>query len=232
MRNIVYMAVLATLAVGCKEGKEAKDDSAAPAKSVAAASTEHVADSIGNSGVPKAVADVGTHGEDLYDHVKATDWTKAKVSLDSLDVAAKALSPAEASQLASVLDTLHKAVAAHQRATALEAANQVTFVGAKLTEAYHPKMPADIVRLDYYGRELEIWAARKDMTKLAATSDALRKTWESVKGTVVSAGGAGAAATTDSLVAKLGAAKSAADYAKLATPILDVVDLLEKPFEK
>jgi hypothetical protein len=233
MRNIIYLATLATLAIGCKEGKEEKDDTTALAKpAAAAAATEHAADSIGNAGVPKAVADVGTHGEDLYDHVKATDWTKANASLDSLDVAAKGLSAAEASQLASVLDSLHKAVAAHQRATALEAANQVTFVGAKLTEAYHPKMPADIVRLDYYGRELEIWATRKDMAKLAATSDALRKTWESVKGTVVSAGGGAAATTTDSLVTKLGAAKSAADYAKLATPILDVVDLLEKPFEK
>ena len=32
--------------------------------------------------------------------------------------------------------------------------------------------------------------------------------------------------------ARMAAAKSPADYAKLATPILDVVDELEKPFEK
>jgi hypothetical protein len=231
MRITPLFAFVIAFAAACGT-KPNKTDTAVAGGSVGAAIADHAADSIGNSGIPKAVADVGTHGENLYDQAKANDWAKAQISLDSLDLAAKALSASEASEIRGVLDTLHTAVAAKQRETAIEAANRVTFLGAKFTEKYHPKMPADIVRLDYYGRELEIWAAQKNTAKLKATAAELTRTWEAVKPTVVSAGAAAAAATTDSLVAQLGKAKSPADYAKLATPILNVVDELEKPFEK
>jgi hypothetical protein len=194
--------------------------------------TERAADSLQGVGVPRAVADVGTHGEDLFDQVKASNWARARVIMDSLDRSASALTPSEQGQLSGVLDTLHMAVAARQRNVAIEAANQVTFIGARLTEAYHPKMPADIVRLDYYGRELEIRAAQKNMSTLASTAADLRRTWGTAKPDVISHGGAAAAARTDSLVARLAAAKSPADYARIATPLLDVVDELEKPFEK
>jgi multidrug efflux pump subunit AcrA (membrane-fusion protein) len=194
--------------------------------------TERAADSVQAVGVPAAVADVGTHGEDLYDVAKASSWTKASAIMDSLDKSTAALATGERTQLTGVLDMLRKAIASHDRVQATEAANRVTFIAAHLTEAYHPKMPADIVRLDYYGRELEIWAERKDMTRLASTAADLRRTWERVKPSEIAHGGAAAAATTDSLVAQLAKAKTVADYAGIAKPFLDVVDLLEKPFEK
>jgi hypothetical protein len=178
------------------------------------------------------VAAVGTHGEDLYDQVKLGDWTKAKATMDSLDASAKALKGNENAQIAGVLDTLRSAVSAHKSNAALEGSNRVTLVAATLSEPYHPKTPADVVRLDYYGRELEIWSAQKNMKKLAQTSADIRRTWDAVKPTVMSAGGDKAAATTDALIVRLAAAKSPADYGKLATPFLDVVDELEKPFEK
>ncbi len=194
--------------------------------------TERTGDSVQVLGVPAAVADVGAQGEGLYDQAKASNWTKAGQIMDSLNRSAALLKPDERAQLTGTLDSLTRAVAAHQRAAALVGANHVTFIGAKLTEAYRPKMPADIVRLDYYGRELEIWAAQKNMAKLSATAADLKRTWDVVKADEISHGGAAPAAKMDSLVARLDAAKSVADYAKLATPILDLVDELEKPFEK
>ena len=53
-----------------------------------------------------------------------------------------------------------------------------------------------------------------------------------VKSNEISHGGTAPAAKMDQLVARLDAAKSVADYAQLAKPILDLVDALEKPFEK
>lgn len=194
--------------------------------------SERAADSIQAAGVPTAVADIGTRGEDLYDMAKASDWTKARAIMDSLSRSVSALTPEQRAQIAKPVDSLRNAIAAQQRQAALVAANRVTYVAAGMTEAYHPKMPADIVRLDYYGRELEIWAAQKDLGKLQGTAADLRRTWDAVKPTEISHGGASAAAKTDSLVARLTVAKTVADYARLATPILDVVDELEKPFEK
>jgi hypothetical protein len=182
--------------------------------------------------VPKAVVDVGTYGEDLYDEAKASNWAKATAYMDSLDASAKALKGGERARLMGTLDRLRGAVAAKRRDTALEAANRVTYLAAKISEPYKPATPVAVVMLDYYGRELEIWSSRRNTTKLVSTSSELRRTWESVKPTVVRAGGAAAAATTDSLVAKLRVAKTPADYATLAKPFLNVVDELEKPFEK
>jgi hypothetical protein len=185
-----------------------------------------------DSAASAVVAAVGTHGEDLYDQAKLGDWTKAQAIMDSLDASARGLKGNENAQITGVLDTLRGAISAHKRDAALEASNRVTLVAATLSEPYHPKTPADVVRLDYYGRELEIWSAQKNMKKLAETAADIRRTWDAVRPAVVSAGGDKAAATTDALIVRLTAAKSPADYAKLATPFLDVVDELEKPFEK
>jgi hypothetical protein len=235
-RAITVLVVTAAIA-GCSSAKRGNgtDSAGTTAMTKPAANaelTERAADSVQAVGVPSAVADVGTHGEDLYDEAEAGNWAKARSIMDSLDRSASSLTPNEQRELSGVLDTLRLAVSAHDRQRAAEEANQVTFIGAHLTEAYHPKMPADIVRLDYYGRELDIWAARNDLGRLASTRDALRRTWDAVKPVVISHGGGTAAARTDSLVARLAAAKSAREYARVATPFLEVVDELEKPFEK
>src|SRR6476469_1870182 len=77
---------------GCSSSKSANaSDSAATPMSKPAANaelTERAADSLQSVGVPSAVADVGTHGEDLYDEAKAANWTKATVIMDSLDKSA------------------------------------------------------------------------------------------------------------------------------------------------
>lgn len=235
MRKLISAAAVIAIVAGCSSSKSPNGGDSATAISKSAANaelTERAADSMQSVGVPAAVADVGTHGEDLYDEAKAGNWAKASVIMDSLDRSASQLTANERRELSGALDTVRKAVSAHDRQLAVEAANRVTFVGAHLTEAYHPKMPADVVRLDYYGRELEIWAARNDLGKLASTRADLQRTWDAVKPDVISHGGAPAAARTDSLVARLASAKTAKDYARLATPFLDVVDELEKPFEK
>jgi hypothetical protein len=236
MKNALVPLVLIAAVAGCSGAKSSgQGDSSATSISKPAANaelTERAADSVQSVGVPASVADVGTHGEDLYDEAKAGNWVKARTIMDSLDKSASELPASERSELSGALDTLRSAVAAHDRERAVEAANRVTFIAAHLTEAYHPKMPADIVRLDYYGRELEIWAARNDLGKLSSTRDALRRTWDAVKPNVISHGGSTAAARTDSLVARLASAKTAGEYAHIAKPFLDVVDELEKPFEK
>jgi hypothetical protein len=229
------LAVVFVAACSASSKSSATDSTTVASTSKRAANAELIeraADSVQAVGVPAAVADVGAHGEDLYDVAKASSWSKASAIMDSLDKSTAALATGERTQLTGVLDTLRKAIASRDRVPATEAANRVTFIAAHLTEAYHPKMPADIVRLDFYGRELEIWAERKDMTRLASIAADLRRTWERVKPSEIAHGGAAAAATTDSLVAQLAKAKTAADYAHIATPFLNVVDLLEKPFEK
>lgn len=185
-----------------------------------------------------AVTATGTHGEDLYDAVKANDWTKASSIMDSLTASSQLLTGGSAAasteqqQLSAVLDTLHRTIPAHQHAAALEAANRVTYLAAKMTTQYHPSTPAEVLLLDYYGRELEVWSAANNTAKLAQTRTDLQTTWNALRPTVQSRGRGDQAARTDSLVTRIAAAKSPAEYGRLAKPFLDEVDELEKVFTK
>lgn len=76
--------------------------------------------------MPPGVAAVGTHDKALYDQVRAGQWDKARVLVDSLDVAEKTLPSGEPriqgerSALTGVIDTLRRAVNAKNPVAALE----------------------------------------------------------------------------------------------------------------
>lgn len=55
-------------------------------------------------------------------------------------------------------------------------ANQATFLIADLTARYNPKVPVEVTKLDYYGREIEILPMTKDEAKLKPTAQAIRQT--------------------------------------------------------
>lgn len=187
--------------------------------------------------VPKAVDDLGNAGEDLYDAIDARNWREAQTLLARVERAAHALPAAPAIRdqqpaLAAEIDSLHRAIAAHDRLPALEGANQVTYRSARLTEPYAPPTPTEVLLLDYYGREVDIWAAQRDSARLRRTVADLRTTWERVKPAVVSHHGEAAARQMDADVARLEAARTPTEYTRASKPFLDQVDVLEKVFTK
>jgi len=135
-------------------------------------------------------------------------------------------------QLNKEIATLDKALGAKQHRDALIHANQVTIIAADLSEPFHPKIPVAVTRLDYLGRELEIWAAADDLAKLAVTAEDIKSTWAGLREATESKGGTAEAGRFSALVKQLGSAKKAEDYHKVALPILDEVDNLEKVFGK
>jgi uncharacterized membrane-anchored protein YhcB (DUF1043 family) len=98
-----------------------------------------------------------------------------------------------------------------------------------MTAAYKLSVPVDVVKLDYYGRELEVWAQAKDANKLQATARELRRSWDSLRASIETHS-ATEAKTFDALVKRVESAKTSADYARVATPVLNEVDNLEKLF--
>ncbi|HEY8310370.1 MAG TPA: hypothetical protein VIG47_07435 [Gemmatimonadaceae bacterium] len=200
--------------------------------------TASVGGAASTGAMPPALDAVGTHGEDLYDAVKAKNWTKSATITDSLDASVRALASsgqnagADQTLLTAELDTLHRTVPAHQGDAAIKAANRVTYLAARMSAQYHPTIPAEVAMLDFYGRELEIWSADNNSTKLSQTAADIKQTWNTLRPAVEAHGGATAAKRTDDLIAQVVAAKSTADYKRVATPILDEVDLLEKVFSK
>jgi hypothetical protein len=222
MAIAVLFAVTAPLALPC---------------GAAAGTLEAIAVSTAAAGVPASVEAVGLHGENLYDMAKANDWPKAKAALASLHQAAQQLRTdlkgghADERRLDASIAALDKAVAAADRLTAMREANQVTLIGADLAGPFKPPVPVEVTKLDYYGRELEIWAAAKNGTKLQATAAAMRRTWDTLR-PMVESRNAAEAKTFDSLMARVTAARSPDQFGQLAAAVLAEVDNLEKVFQK
>ena len=189
--------------------------------------------------LPEAViAEVGEVGENIYDLAKDKDWAKIGEKLTSLKKEAELLNSQvkeakEAKkQLAKSIEVLEKAVGVKDQQVTMQEANQITLIAANLTEPLHPQIPVDIARLDCYGRELELWSAAKNEAKLMETADALKKTWDKVRPSIMEHGGDAEAKAFDGLMLQLNAAKSPEQYKNVAAPILDEVDNLEKVFAR
>ncbi|MDX6576419.1 MAG: hypothetical protein QOE96_2372 [Blastocatellia bacterium] len=185
---------------------------------------------------PAVLMDAGEYGENIYDFAKANDWKKADAKLAALKEATKKVRAEVKNQSKNIdgLDAdvaaLDRAVTAKDRPATMTAANQITRDVAGMTAAYKVSVPVEVVLLDYYGRELEIWAEAKDAGKLQATAREMRKTWNAVRPSIEAKNPA-VAKKFEGLVAQVEAAKAPADYAKVAKPVLDEVDNLEKVFE-
>lgn len=188
--------------------------------------------------VPKSLSEVGELGEDLYDMTKANNWTKASTSLTKLETEAKRLArdlqganQTKLKQLNDNIALLKNALATNNHHVAMQKANQITLIAANLTASYQLKVPIEVTLLDYYGRELEIWSATENTEKLKETANQIKHIWTQVKPSILKQGGTTQAQKFDQLVSQVSLAKSPTQYGRLATPILDEVDNLEKVFQ-
>jgi hypothetical protein len=176
--------------------------------------------------------------EDLYDRAKASDWSGAKTALVNLRQALANLEqryPTDADVLAARAhtDEIETAIRATNPQALAESANAVTRDVAQLAKTADPAslVPADVTLLDYYGRELEIWSAQKDLARLKATAKAAEEVWQRLAQRITDAGGKAERTRFDGLMKRLGAARTVDDFRALATPILDEVDSLENVFK-
>ncbi len=182
---------------------------------------------------PRVLVDAGEFAENIYDFAKAKNWTKADERLTRLEKAVADLKTQNLStpQIVETTNSLSTAVQAKNEMDALREANRATFLFAEQSAKFNSAVPVEVTKLDYYGREIELLAMDKDEAKLKSTTAEMRQTWNAVKPQIEAKGATKVAAKFESLVAQTEKAASVADYAKVATPILDEVDNLEKVFE-
>jgi hypothetical protein len=187
---------------------------------------------IPSQGVPEALVVAGELGENIYDSAKADDWKTANSKMADLLTEAQHMSEDATGSVTfdSTLTDLEKSILAKDRTATLVDANRLTLEVANLTAKYDPPVPVEIHKLDYYGRELQIWSAAKDSAMLKETAQHIRDTWDAVRPDVEARGATKEVAAFDALVARTDAAKTPAEYGRLATPILDEVDKLENVF--
>src|SRR6267142_702767 len=176
---------------------------ACPGVSVAAAAADP------STSLPAALSQVGEDAETVYDAVKAADWSTARRHVASVRRPA--------------------AVTAQHRAAALREANRLTLIAAEMASVFSPPVPLAVTRLDYLGRELEIWSQPSDPPRLEATAADIRATWQQLRPTLDATRDARIVAELDALVTRLHAAQPR--YRMLAGELLDAVDRLEAVFK-
>jgi hypothetical protein len=185
--------------------------------------------------VPMSLADTGEYGENVYDYTKANDWNATSLKLEALRESAKDVRTDVKNQsdatdsLDDHVAALGLAVAVKDRQTAMREANRVTLDVANMTTRYKLSVPVEVIRLDYYGRELEIWADAKDPNRLQATAREMRREWNALRSSV-DAHSAAEAKKFEALVTQVESARTPSDYARVATLVLNEVDNLEKLF--
>ncbi len=185
---------------------------------------------------PPALANIGELGENLYDAAKARKWPEARTKFNGLKDAMQnsnatlGKSGEQRNKLQGLVASLDTSIGKKAEFTTMRDANQVTLIVSELMASYETKVPVDINRLDYDGRELEIWARAHDAAKLKETGGDLRQTWDKVKAQVESHNGRAEAQRFSELVKDVEQATTNARYQKLAPQILDQVDKLEKVF--
>ncbi|MBV9385282.1 MAG: hypothetical protein JOZ78_02525 [Chroococcidiopsidaceae cyanobacterium CP_BM_ER_R8_30] len=191
------------------------------------------------SNVPISVTKVGEYGENIYDAAKANNWTQASDSLTLLKGAAHQLDgesrinkDPNKDQLDAAVRALEKSVPAKDQIATLRQANQVTLLAANLAKPFNPPIPVQINLLDYFGRQLEIGVAAKNMNQLKLTAANLAGTWNTLRSNVESHGGSAIAEKFDNLVNRVQRANSFNEYGHLATSVLNQVDQLETVFKQ
>lgn len=188
--------------------------------------------------VPTALVDAGEHGENLYDAAKANAWSTAGRRLRALDADVARLrtetdsgSGTEAERLEHEVAALHRSVTRRQRHATMAEANQVTLAVADMTALYAPKVPVEVTRLDFYGRELEIWSETGAAARLDSAGRGMRHEWDAVH-LAVSVRAPAVARKFEELVTRVERAESPAEYRRLAKLELAQVDDLERVFER
>ncbi len=185
---------------------------------------------------PQTLVNVGELGENIYDAAKGGKWSEAQTKLtelkDAMNRSGAILSKSNEQQnkLQGFVASLDTSISKKAESTTMRDANQVTLIVSELMASYQTKVPAEISRLDYDGRELEIWSHAHESAKLKETAADLRQTWDKVKPQVESHNGMAEAQKFSELVKAVESATTSASYQKLASQVLDQVDKLEKVF--
>jgi hypothetical protein len=184
-----------------------------------------------NSTTPIAISSLAEFGENAYDAATASSWAKAGAIADSLTAGEPGL-PTPSAEMNNTIQSLKSAIASKDRPAARHYANAVTRIATQMSAHYTDPAPSDVAMLDFYGREIELGVAAKDLAALKQTASKIDTIWARVRPLVESHGGGAVAMTFGDIVTKLNAASTPPEYGRLATPILDQVDNLEKVFTK
>lgn len=199
----------------------------------------------GTSSIPATLADIEGTAEDAYDKALVSDYTAVADDASALDAGwaefrdqavADGAGDADVTAMDDAIAGLGHAVADQAALTDYEiarAANAVSGPMDELFALYDDAIPADILALDYGGREVSIDAMEAGLGDALDDIGELEAVWSGVKQQVLDAGGDAEAADYETSLASQTDLANAGDAPGLLAESnngLEIVDALEGVF--
>ncbi|HLO15446.1 MAG TPA: hypothetical protein VK206_11485 [Anaerolineales bacterium] len=190
--------------------------------------------------VPNDLQSMEAAAEDIIDYAPSGNWDKISADVTDIANAWKSYQPqagkAGASQelqdaMTSALTQLQAASASKDSAATMQASNNVSAAVVELFALYHPKVPADIGRLDVLERQVILDVAKQDYSAAEASLSKAKSAWESVKSSALAHNGKEVAAQFEARLTAQASALAAKDSTALtneARNALEIVDSLEQ----
>jgi hypothetical protein len=177
--------------------------------------------------------------EDIYNLAKVTRWNKIRKKLDKLKQSEKAIKLIKndendfySLQLRTKIENLEQAISAKNRKDTMHFANNITLIEVARIGELKPRVPTNVMLLDYCGRELEISAEEKDIDKLSNLVIRMHLIWQNLIPMLVDKGDSKEIKNFSEIIKRLERAKTPEEYDFLAKQVLDEVDNIEKVFKK
>lgn len=232
---IIAVSLLALL--GCPAKDAGETGSAAGASSGAAANKKTAA--AGKKAAPTEIQASGREAVQILETAFAlldeerwkdaqTELMKLKDMTEKFDSADKA----KRDRMLKAAISADEAIRDTKRHEALKGANEALFAASEIAFIGDPSMPNDLFRLEFYARELKVWAAAKDQAKIKAAALNIKESWQQVKIELGKHGDEGRDLINkfEPLVMALDLADTPEKSGGIARPILDQTGAMKRLF--
>lgn len=242
-KRLSIVLIILMMLSGCKS--KFPNSTAAPSPTTTPNTTQTVTQQVQPTKTqpPSQLDSLESDSEDIIDDITKNDWTSAKSKSSDIKAKFSELSPILKKDsvsadiingINSTIIKLENAVDAKQSYEARVQANQISNYIPDVADYYTVKIPTDIGRLDYLGREILLNAEKADWTSATSNFQTASNLWNGLKAQMSSS----YKTDIDTFQSNLDSLKSAidkkdsAETAKQADALLENIDTLENDFNK
>ena len=179
------------------------------------------------------------NAKDIYERIEVNHWRHLDKKLSSI-VKIEQFLPSVTSEndmpyyknLMGVTSELERAIVSQDRIVAMKSANKVMILGARLAEAHNSHVPINVAVIAYCGRKLEILSETENVLDLSDTVAKLHLSWQQLIPLVSANGGIKEIKRFAEIMKRLESAKTPDEYGRLASSVVEEIDIIEKIFKK
>lgn len=192
--------------------------------------------------LPKAIYKTNEAAEDLYDYAGAGNLSKVKLKINELnnlygqyrkDAEENRLTPQLLDFYSLYIYRLNEELKSKDFDKIAFSANQITGIGSAFDNHFKTKIPGEISRLDYLGRELLLESKTKNIKAINRRLSDIDYIWKSIKSLVLNMHGKKQSVIFEKIVAEIKVNKTEPGSGMLTGAIdkyLEQIDNLEKLF--